>query len=137
MDHDVLVLGPDVTQGFPRLGTLLQGKAEKGDTHISQASHPRGVPSSGGRLCSSAGLGSVGHAWRRCTLCATRKVTKVMVIRCFPNPTPETVPLVGLTGGLASVWIEVLMTKLIVTPLDPWSVLSKMFIDDCQIDWLA
>lgn len=52
---------------------MIQGKAKKGDTHISQVSPPWGALSSGGRLCSSAGLELLGHAWRPCTLCARNR----------------------------------------------------------------
>lgn len=59
------VVGPGrrCHSGFPELGTLLQGEPEKGSTHISQASYPWGVLSSGGRWCSSAEPGTWGHAW--------------------------------------------------------------------------
>lgn len=36
---------------------------EKGGTHISQVIHPWGMLSSGGKWCSSVGLGPLGHVW--------------------------------------------------------------------------
>lgn len=53
----------DATQGTPSWGCCSQVGPEEGVTHISQAGHPCGVLSSGGRWCSSAEQGPGGHAW--------------------------------------------------------------------------
>lgn len=99
MDQHVLGLGPDVTQGLPRLGTLIQGKAENGDTHISQGSHPWGALSSDGRLCSSAGLEPLGHAWRLCTLCVRKKGFQEYSNMVLPQPDSRDCPSLGLEAS--------------------------------------
>lgn len=57
------VLVMDATRGSLSWGACSQRVTEKGSTHISQVGHPWGVPSSGGRWCSSAGPGPWGRAW--------------------------------------------------------------------------